>query len=326
MSRAGRQETVPVALRPQPGGLPYDLDRALSSVVALRARVPEDAFTATTLGTERLGSAVLIRDTGLLLTIGYLVTEAEEVWLTTAGGRVVPGHVMAHDQATGFGLVQTLGELGLPALALGSSAALPPGEAVVFAGAGGRAGAIAGRVVSRQEFAGYWEYLLDEAIYTAPAHPAWSGGAVIGPGGDLVGIGSIQLGHDPGDGQVRALNMSVPIDLLKPILDDMLALGQPRDPPRPWLGVSVTADDGQVVLLGVTPNGPAARAGLRKGDSLLAVAGTPLRDLATLFRTLWSLGPAGVDVPLLVERETDRFEVSVASGNRRRFLKPARLH
>jgi S1-C subfamily serine protease len=317
---------VPVTLRPQPEDYAYDLDRALSAVVTMRVQVPDDAFTAKTLGTGRVGNAVLIRENGLLLTIGYLITEAEEVWLTTAQGRVVPGHALAYDQVTGFGLVQALGPLGLPALALGDSSQVRIGERIVFAGAGGRSGSIAGRVVARQEFAGYWEYLLDDALYTAPAHPLWGGAAVIGPEGNVVGIGSIQLGHDPGDGRVKVLNMSVPTDLLKPILDDMLTLGRPNRPPRPWLGVSATSDDGQVVLIGVTGNGPAARAGLRRGDVILAVAQEPLTDLASFFRAIWSLGEAGVDVPLLVMREGDRFDVSVTSGDRQRFLRSAPLH
>jgi S1-C subfamily serine protease len=326
MAQPDDEDMVPVTLRPQPADYAYDLDRALSAVVTLRARIPQDAFTATTLGTERIGNAVLIRDDGLLLTIGYLITEAEEIWLTTVEGRVVPGHVLAYDQVTGFGLVQALGRLGIPALALGSSAAVQVGERIVFAGAGGRAGALAGRVVSRQEFVGYWEYLLDEAIYTAPAHPLWGGGAVIGPEGDVVGIGSIQLGHDPGDGRVRVLNMSVPVDLLKPILDEMLTQGRPSRPPRPWLGISASSDDGQVLLVGVTSRGPAARAGLRKGDVILAVAGEPVSDLASFFRAIWSLGDAGVSLPLLVEREGDRFEVSVTSGDRQGYLKARPLH
>lgn len=326
MARSMDEGTVPATLRPEPQDYGYDLDRALLSVVTLRARVPEDAFTAGTLGTERVGNAVLIRESGLLLTIGYLVTEAEEIWLTTSQGRVVPGHVVGYDQVTGFGLVQALGQLSVPALALGDSGGVQAGDQVVFAGAGGRAGALAGRVVSRQEFAGYWEYVIDDALYTAPAHPLWGGAAVIGPKGDVVGIGSIQLGHDPGDGRVRVLNMSVPTDLLTPILDDILALGRPNRPPRPWLGVSAADDDGRIVLIGVTARGPAARAGLRKGDVILGVAQEPVGDLSSFFRRIWSLGEAGVNVPLLLEREGDRFEVSVTSGDRQRFLKSAPLH
>lgn len=326
MAGSDESRTVPLSLRPQPGNYGYDLDRALCAVVALRARIPEDAFTAGTLGTERIGNAVLIRDDGLLVTVGYLVTEAEEIWLTTTDGHAVPGHVLAYDQVTGFGLVQALGPLGVPALALGVSDQVQVGEQVVFAGVGGRPGSMAGRVVARQEFAGYWEYLLEEAIFTAPAHPRWSGGAVIGPKGDLIGIGSLQLGHDAGDGRVKVLNMSVPIDLLKPILDEMLTLGRANRPPRPWLGLSTTSDEGRIMLIGVARNGPSARAGLREGDVILAVAQEPVADLATFFRSIWSLGEAGVDVPLMVEREGDRFEVRITSGDRQRFLKSALLH
>jgi S1-C subfamily serine protease len=319
-------DTVPASLRPQPADYRFDLDRALRSVVALRARIPANAFTAEALGDERLGHAVLIQADGLLLTIGYLVTEAEEIWLTTSEGRVVPGFVAGYDQTTGFGLVRALGDLGIPPLPLGSSGEAQVGDPVVFAGAGGRAGALAGRIVARQEFVGYWEYILDDALYTAPAHPVWGGAAVIGPRGDLIGIGSIQLGHDPGDGRVRVLNMSVPTDLLKPILPEMLTLGRPNRPPRPWLGVSAGADEGRVVLAGVSRKGPAARAGLRAGDVVLAVGRNVVSDEAGFFRAVWSLGDAGVDVPLVLERDGDRFGVNVTSGDRNSFLRSARLH
>ena len=326
MAGSDEPETVPEPLQPQPGDYAYDLDRALSAVVTLRARIPADAFTAGMLGTERIGNAVLIRDDGLLLTIGYLITEAQEIWLTTAAGRAVPGHVLGYDQVTGFGLVQALGSLGVPALPLGEAGQAPVGARVVFAGAGGRAGAVAGRVVSRQEFAGYWEYLLEEAVFTSPAHPNWGGAAVIGPEGTVIGIGSLQLGHDPGDGRVRMLNMSVPIELLPPILDDMRLLGRPARPARPWLGVSASSDDGQVMLIGVTARGPAARAGLRRGDIILAVGGEGVTDLAAFLRAIWALGPAGAGVPLVVDREGDRFEVNVTSGDRNNFLTAAPLH
>jgi len=326
MSRSVRDGQVPSALRPREEDQSYDLASALQSVVSLRARVPDDAFTSTALGTERLGSAVMIRPDGLFLTIGYLVTEAEEVWMTAADGRVIAGHVVGLDQVTGFGLVRSLGAPDLPHLALGDSVAARPGAAVVFAGAGGAEGAMAGKVVSRQEFAGYWEYLLDEAIFTAPAHPLWSGGAVIAADGRLVGLGSLQLGHDPGDGRVRTLNMSVPTDLLKPILEDMLRLGRAARPPRPWLGLSATSDDGQLLIFEVAKGGPASRAGLRRGDTILAIGGHAVTDLGIFYRHLWSLGEAGVDVPLVLEREGDRFDLSVTSGDRQAMLRSGRLH
>ena len=326
MARSDGSWKVPPGEQPRPGDYGYDLDRALSAVVALRAQVPEDAYTADTLGTERVGNAVLIRDDGLLLTIGYLITEAEEVWLTEAGGRVVPGHVLGFDYATGLGLVQALGRLEVPALSLGDPGRARVGERVVVAGAGGRPQSVAARVVARQEVAGYWEYRLDDAVFTAPAHPHWGGTALIGPEGDLLGIGSLQLGHELGGGRTAPINMIVPVDLLGPVLEDLLALGRPSQPPRPWLGVFAAEGEGRVVIAGLTGDGPAKRAGLRAGDAVLAVAGKAVSDLAGLFRGTWSLGAAGVDVPLTIDREGDVFDVRITSGDRRSFLKAPSLH
>ncbi|HEX2135150.1 MAG TPA: S1C family serine protease [Microvirga sp.] len=317
---------IPPEFQPDPHGLTYDLDEVLAGIVGLRARVAPDAFTAETLGTERAGQGAVIRPDGLVVTIGYLITEAEEVWLTTNGGRTVPAHALAYDYETGFGLVQALSRLDVPALALGDSRRLVPGHSVVVGGAGGRGRSLAAQVVARQEFAGYWEYLLEDAIFTAPAHPNWGGTALIGARGDLVGIGSLQLQHQTATGRVVPLNMSVPIDHLKPILDDLLRLGRVDRPPRPWLGLFAREDEAdRVVIIGLAGKGPAQRADLHVGDIVHAVAGEKVTSLASFYRAIWSQGEAGVDVPLSLEREGDRFEVSVASGDRSRFLKPPRL-
>ncbi len=202
---------IPASVQPKAADVRYDLERAVSAVVSLSTRIPEDAFTAEVLGTERAGNGVVIREDGLVLTIGYLVTEADTVWLTTHDGRSVPGHVMGFDAATGFGLVQALGRLDVPVLPLGDSRSLKVGDRAVVAGAGGRTRAVSVELVARQEFAGYWEYVLDEALFTAPAHPHWGGTALIGPEGNLLGIGSLQL--QQGGGSARAINMVVPIEL-----------------------------------------------------------------------------------------------------------------
>jgi S1-C subfamily serine protease len=312
-------------VQPKPEDYDYDLDRALASVVSLHSIVPADAFTAQTLGTERGGNAVLIRD-GVALTIGYLVMEAESIWLTSNEGKVVPGHVLAYDQETGFGLVQALGRLDLPVLALGRSGSAPVGERVVLAGAGGRQHSVAARIIAKQEFAGNWEYVLDEAIFTAPVHPNWGGTALIGPGGDLLGVGSLQIQQASERASADHLNMIVPIDLLEPILEDLVALGRPNHPPRPWLGIYATEVEDKIVLVGLADRGPAERADLRAGDIVLAVAGEEVGDLAGLFRRIWSLGRAGVEVPLLMYRDGRTFEVRVASGDRNRFLKGPSLH
>src|SRR5664279_5060657 len=225
---------VPPAAQPRVEDYSYDLERALTSVVGLHSIIPPDAFTAETLGLERAGNGVLIDDR-LVLTIGYLITEAETVWLHLGDGRVVPGHALGLDQETGFGLVQALGPIDLPALALGSSQAAQIGERVVVGGAGGRTRSLAGRIAAKQEFSGYWEYLLDEAIFTYPAHPNWGGTALISPEGKLIGIGSLQI-ERAREGKGEHLNMTVPVDLLPPILEDLRKFGRVNKPVRPWLG------------------------------------------------------------------------------------------
>ncbi len=318
---------IPPEFQPDPGDLAYDLDEALASVVSLRATVPEDAYTAEALGTERVGQGAVIRDDGLVLTIGYLIVEAEEVWLTTNEGRAARGHVVAYDHVTGFGLVQALSPLGAPALRLGDSRRAEAGVSVVVGGAGGRHHSLSAQVVARQEFAGYWEYLLDDAIFTAPAHPNWGGTALLGAQGELLGIGSLQLQYRVQGGRVMPLNMSVPIDLLKPILDDMLTLGRVGGPSRPWLGLYATEDErSRIVLVGLAGDGPAQKAELRAGDSVRAVAGTPVASLADFYRALWALGLAGVDVPLTLEREGDVFDVRIGSADRNDYLKVGSRH
>ncbi len=294
-------------------------------MVGIKADVPEDAFTAQTLGTERAGNGVLIRPNGLVLTIGYLITEAETIWLHLPDGRVLPGHALAYDQQTGFGLVQVLDRGELPALALGNSSKSRLGDPVVVAAAGGRSRSVAAHIVAKQEFAGYWEYLLEEAIFTAPSHPNWGGTAVIGANGDLIGIGSLQV-QQASEGRPVYFNMVVPIDLLKPILDDLLTHGRPNHPARPWLGFYATEVLDMVLVAGLASGAPARRAGLATGDLVLAVAGDEVTSLAGLYRRIWSLGPAGVAVPLLVYREGRTLQIKVKSGDRSRFLKMPHMH
>ena len=316
---------MPPAVQPKPENYAFDLDGALTSLVGLRAIIPGDAFTAETLGTERTGNGVLIRE-GVVLTIGYLITEAETIWLHLADGRAVPGTVLAYDQETGFGLVQALGHIDLEPLPLGSSAAAQIDDRVVVGGAGGRTRSVACRIAAKQEFAGNWEYVLDEAIFTAPAHPFWGGTAMIGRAGDLLGIGSLQVQQVRDSGTPEPLNMIVPIDILKPILEDLLTMGRPNHPPRPWLGLNATEIDDKVVVARVSSGGPARRANLRTGDVVLAVAETEVNDLAGFFRKVWSLGKAGVEVPLMIYRDGRTFEARVTSGDRNRFLKGPSLH
>jgi S1-C subfamily serine protease len=313
------------ARQPQQSDYDFDLERALTSIVGLRTIVPDDAFTAEALGTERSGHGVVIRD-NVVLTIGYLITEADEIWISLGGDRVVAGHPLAYDQVTGFGLVQALGDLSLPPLPLGSSATAELGSRVVMAGSGGRHHSIAARIVAKQEFAGYWEYALDEAIFIAPAHPFWGGAGLIDPQGLLLGIGSLQVEQKMAGSESGQLNMVVPIDLLKPILGDLLSRGRPNRPPHAWLGLFATDLDGKVFVVGVYSGAPADRAGLKPGDLIVSVAGERVASLAEFFRKVWSLGPAGVSVPLVLQREGERVEARIVSSEREKFLKKPKMH
>jgi S1-C subfamily serine protease len=315
---------VPPAFQPHPGDYSFDLDRVLSSIVGLHSIIPQDAFTAETLGTERAGNGVVIDD-GLVLTIGYLITEAEAVWLHLGDGRVMEGHALGFDAVTGFGLVQALGHMNIEPVPLGSSAATKVGDRVVVGGAGGRTRSVASQIAAKQEFAGYWEYLLDEAIFTYPAHPNWGGTGLISGSGELIGIGSLQLERER-SGKAEHVNMIVPIDLLTPVLDDLRRFGKVNRPARPWLGMFSTEIDNRVVVIGISGNGPAARAELKAGDVILAVKGEKVTSQAGFYRKLWALGPAGVDVPLTVYHEGVTFDVTLASTDRAKLLKGPRLH
>jgi S1-C subfamily serine protease len=315
----------PSELRPRPEDWRFDLDAALASLVLVRAEIPEDAFTAQILGTERAGNGVVIRDDGLVLTIGYLITEATSVWLTTGRGAVLAGHPLAYDQQTGFGLVLPLGKPGVPALPRGSAARCQVGDDVVVAGHGGRAHALKASIFDKREFAGYWEYVLDEALFAAPAHPQWGGSALIGADGKLLGIGSLLVEEKAGERSMQG-NMFVPVDLLEPILEDLVTRGRAQRPARPWLGMYATEIGNKLVVAGLANGGPAERAVLKLGDVVLEVAGVGVRGLAELFRSIWRLGPAGCEVPLTIARSGARINVRLKSADRADFLKKPSLH
>lgn len=320
-----KQWAFPPALQPTADEVDFDLPRALDAVVLVRSEIPEDAFTANTLGTERAGYGVVIREDGLTLTIGYLITEAETIWLTTNHNVVVPGTVLAYDHATGFGLVQPLGQLGVRALARGDSALLDEGDDVYVIGQGGLDHALKAHVTSRREFAGYWEYLLDSAIFTTPPHPQWGGAALLDGAGRLVGVGSLLIQEEEA-GKSRQVNMFVPINLLEPILEAMLSSGRSNLPVRPWLGMYAQEDDGKLIVAGLASGGPAERAGVKLGDMVLGVADQRVNGLPAFLRRVWSLGDAGVEVPLQLARQGDVLRVRVRSGDRTDYFRKPKLH
>jgi S1-C subfamily serine protease len=316
----------PVDARPKPEELAFDLDAALSAVVSLHAKIPEDAFTASVLGTERAGNGVLIEADGLVATVGYLITEAETVWLTAINGTTVPAHVVAYDHKTGLGLVQAMGRLGVEPLELGAARDTEVGGRAIVAGHGGLRRALDARVVARHEYAGYWEYVLDEAIFTSPPHPNWGGAALIGRDGRLQGIGSLFVQGVRLGGSSLEGNMIVPIDILPPIIDELLKFGKVDAPPQPWLGMYTADMDDKLVVVGLADGGPAATAGIESGDRVLRVAGQPVSDLITMFRRIWDLGPAGVEIPLTILRDDVEEEVEIRSADRSTYLKTPRMH
>ena len=316
---------VPPAVQPRPEDYAFDLDTALATVVGVRALVPSDAFTAKTLGDERLGCGVLISG-GLVLTIGYLIVEAETIWLSFSDGSAAQGHTLGYDQETGFALIQPLARLDFPTLEFGDSAMASIEDRIIIGAPGGRECSIAAHIVAKQEFTGYWEYLLDEAIFTAPAHPHWGGAPLIDSQGRLIGVGSLQLQAASEDGDELPLNMSVPINLLKPVFDDLKKLGLANRPVRPWLGLYSADIEGDVVVLELAHGGPAERAGLYAGDIVLSVAGEDVLDLADFYRKVWRFGEAGAEVPLTVAREEGPVELRVISGDRNTLLKSPSVH
>ena len=237
------------APRPDPGKLNYDLNRALSAVVPLQARAPEDAFSASYLGTEREGNAVLISEDGLLLTIGYLINECDLITVGTKIGGVAEAHVIAYDYETGLGLIRTTEDLGVPPLELGHSSTVREGDTLTVGAHGGKAQAIAAKISSVREFAGYWEYLISGAIFTEPPHPIWSGAALLDHDGKLVGIGSLFVQDaEEENADKQPGNMFVPVDLLKPIFEQLIEKGRTDHPPRPWLGIYTVETMGHLLI------------------------------------------------------------------------------
>ncbi len=315
----------PDAVQPRRADAQFDIDRAFDAVVLVRAEIPPDATSAANLGTERGGYGAVIREDGLVLTIGYLINEATQVWLTTNRGVSIPGHPLAYDHVTGFGLILPLGKLPAPHLDRGLASDVKTGDAAFVIGHGGSAHSLKTRIIAKHEFAGPWEYLLDEALFTSPAHPQWGGAALLDAQGHLIGTGSL-LVQQVVNNEAFPVNMFVPVDLLNPILDSLLKTGRSPHPPRPWLGMRTQDANGKLIVDRISPGGPAGRAGVKVGDQVLGVGGINAAGLAEFFRSVWALGPAGVEVPLTFSRGGREFQVTLKSADRNDSLKKPQLH
>ena len=255
-----------------------------------------------------------------------LIAEASDVWLISGEGKTVAGHVVGYDYDTGFGLVQALSDMNLPVSNIAQSSATPSDKRLVLAGSGGVSQAIEVTVLERKEFAGYWEYVLEDAIYTAPAHPNWGGAALFDDLGNLSGIGSLFVDNFSSKAPNHQGNLCVPTEQLNPIVSEICKFGRKLGDPRPWLGFFVSLVEGRFLVVGAYENGPATRAGLKAGDSIEEVAGFTPRDLGHFFKSIWDIGPAGSEIPLTIRRGGNRFEISVESADRMSLWKSPRVH
>jgi serine protease Do len=297
----------------------------LAAVVGVSAKIQANARSAETLGLQRRGTGAVVRD-GYVVTIGYLVIEAESVEVSGADGRRLPATVAGYDHASGFALLKIVGKLSAKPLPLGDSGALAEREPAMAVTAAARDNPSLVYVVSRRPFTGSWEYLLDSAIFTFPAVMDWSGAPLIGGKGELLGLGSLIVPDAPGDGTQSPGNMFVPIDLLKPILGDLIARGRRSGPVRPWLGLNADEFRGRLFVGRVSPEGPAARAGLKGGDIVLAVGNEEVTTLADFYRKVWGRGPAGTEVTLKVLQGTRIRDVTVRSIDRNQYFRPSNTY
>ncbi len=328
-----KEWSFPDTLMPKATTLSFDLDALFDAIVELRALVPEQAFTANTLGTSRSGSGIVLDDRGTVLTIGYLITEAQTVFLTTRSGQVVQAVPLAYDQASGFGLLKALGTLNTPCVRRAPSQLSKSGDTVYLLSHGGLPHALKAHLADKRPFAGYWEYLLEEALFTTPAHPEWSGAGLFNADGALIGVASLLLQQATGaesdgesDDKSSQGNMIVPIDLLEPVLDSLIATGHSGLPTRPWLGLYAAEGDDRIVVAGLAERGPAMKAGLQQGDLIIDVAGNRVHSLATFLRAVWALGPAGIAVPLTVGRDGELLRLRIQSADRNSMMHRPTAH
>jgi len=304
----------------------FDIEEKLEAVVSISAHIPENSFSADLLGTQRNGHGVVIRNDGLIVTIGYIVTEAESVWIGLDNHISIPGYVVANDFDSGLALVKPMVPVKLPKIELGSLADLHVGDSVLVAGHGGSGNMIESRLIARKEFSGRWEYVLDEAIYTSPVYPDWAGAALIGNDGMLYGIGCLLIQDIKTGETISGTNLFVPVDTISPFIDELCEFGRRKQNPRPWLGILVQEESAQLAVTGIFYKCPADKAGIRPGDIILALNGRSVSGQAEFFREIWRMGDAGVEIPLTVRREDKLVDLIVKSGDRESFFRRGLLN
>jgi len=318
--------SLKLAPHPKENEVDFDLELGLSAVVRLSSNVPEEAFSARVLGTEREGNAILLGKDNILVTIGYLVVDAHTITLQAKGGQKVQAEIIGYNHESGLALIHTLSTLDIPFIKQGTADDLEENEPVIIAPYGGVDHAISACVVSRREFAGSWEYLLDRAIFTSPIHPNWSGAALIRRDGTLCGVGSLWI-NDAEEGKSDSPgNLFVPIDLLEPIYDDMVSSGLAQGPYRPWLGMYTAEAMNSLFVSGVIPDAPADLAGVEVGDVIAGLEDEPINSLSGMYRKLWSLGNAGITVMLNIKRDGEDMDVSVKSDSRYNLMSKRSNH
>lgn len=307
------------------GQVEREAENVLAAVVHVKTKAIAGARSSPTLGETREGSGVVIDERGDIVTIGYIVIEADSIEITTQDNRTVPATLVGYDHASGFGLIRPSAPLGVRPMPMGLADDLSMHEPVMILPAGGREAASLAYVVSRRKFTGSWEYLLESAIFTAPPTLQWAGAALVSREGRLVGIGSLLVRDALEAGSQVAGNMFVPIDLLKPILPDLIEKGRRSGPARPWMGLATDELQGHLIVSRVSPEGPADKAGIKSGDIVVGVGRNAVQSQEELYRKVWALGPAGVDVPLKVLQGVDLRELKLRSIDRFQYFreKPA---
>ena len=316
--------SIPQHLQPKQKDFSFPLEEKLSSVLNIKCRIPNDAFTASILGTEREGYGVMLETDNLIVTIGYIIAEAESIWITTSTGEITQGHMVGFDYDTGFGLIQSLRPLDVPPVKISSVKALnSQNQKFMLTGSGELNNSIECNIIQIKEFAGYWEYVIEDALYTSPAHPDWGGAALFDCVGDLCGIGSLYIENFDGNKQG---NLCVPTDQLSPIIPELLKCGRRAGKSRPWIGAFISMIKERFMVVGVYDGSPAAYAGLKAGDEIITIEGEKFNNLANLFKKMWSIGPAGVKIPLTICRKEKETNLIIDSADRQSVWKTPITH